>query len=91
METPVLTSSSSSDPSFKFRKPSYPLFGQASNTSFEVDDSDILYDISPFVRVYKCRRIERFFGTERVPASLDPITGVESKDIKIPPDLTVSV
>ncbi|XP_022897391.1 probable carboxylesterase 12 [Olea europaea var. sylvestris] len=91
MGTPMHTSSSSSDPSFQLKIPSYPFFGQASNTSFEVDDPDRLYDISPFVRVYKCGRVERFFGTERVSASLDPTTGVESKDIEIQPDLTVSV
>ncbi|KAL2460227.1 putative carboxylesterase [Abeliophyllum distichum] len=48
--------------------------------------TDILYDIYPFVQVYKDGRIERFIGTDRVPAT----TGVESKDIKIAPKRNVS-
>ncbi|KAI3446009.1 hypothetical protein Pfo_002674 [Paulownia fortunei] len=52
--------------------------------------SAILYEIYPFIRVYKDGRVERLSGTETVPASVDPTTGVESKDINIAPKLNVS-
>ncbi|KAL3843928.1 hypothetical protein ACJIZ3_001331 [Penstemon smallii] len=45
--------------------------------------TDLLYDIYPFVRVYKDGRVERFTGTDFVPASIDPTTGAQSKDIEI--------
>ncbi|KAL8060549.1 hypothetical protein ABFX02_02G032100 [Erythranthe guttata] len=53
--------------------------------------SDILYDIYPYVRVYKNGTVERFIGTQTLPPSLDPINGVRSKDIYgIAPKLNVS-
>ncbi|KAL8553323.1 hypothetical protein ACS0TY_001844 [Phlomoides rotata] len=42
----------------------------------------ILYDIYPFIRVYRDGRIERFIGQGFLPASIDPATGVHSKDVK---------
>ncbi|KAL0348362.1 UNVERIFIED_CONTAM: putative carboxylesterase 2 [Sesamum angustifolium] len=42
--------------------------------------SDILYDIYPFIRVFKNGTIQRFIGQDFAPAGLDPTTGVHSKD-----------
>ncbi|XP_058089062.1 probable carboxylesterase 12 [Magnolia sinica] len=52
---------------------------------------EIALDIPNFMRVYKDGRIERLTGTDVVPPSLDPTTGVSSKDIDIIPELGVSV
>ncbi|XP_042067539.1 2-hydroxyisoflavanone dehydratase-like [Salvia splendens] len=41
----------------------------------------ILYDIYPFIRVYKNGTIQRFIGQDFSPPSTDPATGVQSKDI----------
>ncbi|KAL0387013.1 UNVERIFIED_CONTAM: putative carboxylesterase 2 [Sesamum radiatum] len=43
--------------------------------------SDILYDIYPFIRVFKNGTIQRFIGQDFAPAGLDPTTGVHSKDV----------
>ncbi|KAI3446011.1 hypothetical protein Pfo_002676 [Paulownia fortunei] len=59
-------------------------------TSISTNSSDILYDIFPFIRVYTDGRIQRFIGTDVVPASIDPITGVQSKDITIEPELNIT-
>ncbi|KAF8405069.1 hypothetical protein HHK36_009966 [Tetracentron sinense] len=53
-------------------------------------DSEVAHDFSPFFQVYKDGRVERFFGTEFVPPSLDPRTGVSSKDVIIAPETGVS-
>ncbi|KAK1401127.1 Arylacetamide deacetylase [Heracleum sosnowskyi] len=45
--------------------------------------TEILHDFSPLIRVFKDGRVERMSGTESVPASFDPATGVQSKDVKI--------
>ncbi|KAL3730555.1 hypothetical protein ACJRO7_027555 [Eucalyptus globulus] len=45
--------------------------------------SEILYDLSPMVRIYKNGRVERLVGTETVDPSFDEKTGVESKDVTI--------
>ncbi|KAB1207109.1 putative carboxylesterase 2 [Morella rubra] len=52
--------------------------------------SEIAYDHSPFLKIYKDGRVERIAGTEVVPPSLDPQTGVESKDVVISPETGVS-
>ncbi|KAK6159354.1 hypothetical protein DH2020_006668 [Rehmannia glutinosa] len=52
--------------------------------------SAILYDVSPFIKVYKNGTVERLFGTNIVPSSFDPTAKVLSKDIKISPKLNVS-
>ncbi|WOG87396.1 hypothetical protein DCAR_0206620 [Daucus carota subsp. sativus] len=44
---------------------------------------EILYDFSPLFRVFKDGRTERLSGNDIVPASLDPTTGVESKDVTV--------
>ncbi|XP_057782997.1 2-hydroxyisoflavanone dehydratase-like [Salvia miltiorrhiza] len=41
----------------------------------------ILYDIYPFIRVYKNGTIQRFIGQDFAPPSTDPTTGVRSKDV----------
>ncbi|KAL1557964.1 2-hydroxyisoflavanone dehydratase-like [Salvia divinorum] len=42
----------------------------------------ILYDIYPFIRVYKNGTIQRFIGQDFSPPSTDPATGVLSKDVR---------
>lgn len=54
------------------------------------DSSDILYDISPFIRVYTNGTILRFIGTNVVPPFTDPITRVRSKDIVIDPTANIT-
>ncbi|KAL0356811.1 UNVERIFIED_CONTAM: putative carboxylesterase 2 [Sesamum calycinum] len=54
------------------------------------DSSDILYDISPFIRVYKNGTIQRFIGTSVAPPFTDPVTRVRSKDIVIDPKVNVT-
>ncbi|KAI6677907.1 hypothetical protein NL676_038703 [Syzygium grande] len=54
-------------------------------------ETELLYDLSPFVRIYKDGRVERFVGTEIIPPSLDEKTGIQSKDVAISSDSTVSV
>ena len=52
-------------------------------------DTEILFD-SPFIRVHKGGRVERYEGTEVAPASVDPVSGVSSKDILVTSDTGVS-
>ncbi|KAK4437863.1 2-hydroxyisoflavanone dehydratase [Sesamum alatum] len=52
-------------------------------TTVATNSSAILYDVYPYIRVYKDGRVERLLGTEVVPASVDPTTGVRSKDVVI--------
>ncbi|KAK9942158.1 hypothetical protein M0R45_007840 [Rubus argutus] len=44
---------------------------------------ELAHDLSPLLKVYKDGRIDRLFGTSTVPASIDPQTGVQSKDVVI--------
>ena len=53
-------------------------------------DTDIAYDFSPFVIIYKDGRIKRLAGVEIVPPSLDPKTNVESKDVVISKEPEIS-
>ncbi|KAL2344835.1 hypothetical protein Fmac_006120 [Flemingia macrophylla] len=46
-------------------------------------DTEVAYDLSPVLKVYKNGRIERLVGVEVVPPSLDPQTNVQSKDVVI--------
>lgn len=43
----------------------------------------LAYDFPPLIRVYKDGRVERLLGNETVPPSVDPKTGVKSKDVSI--------
>ncbi|KAF7846992.1 hypothetical protein BT93_L3506 [Corymbia citriodora subsp. variegata] len=54
-------------------------------------ETELLYDMSPYVKIYKDGRVERFIGTEIIPPSLDEKTGVHSKDVAISSDSAVSV
>ncbi|KAG6408903.1 hypothetical protein SASPL_131929 [Salvia splendens] len=51
---------------------------------------EILHDFSPMFRVYKNGRLERLTGEDVVPPSLDPATGVQSKDVEIAPEINLS-
>ncbi|KAL3730559.1 hypothetical protein ACJRO7_027559 [Eucalyptus globulus] len=53
-------------------------------------ETELLYDMSPYARIYKDGRVERFVGTETVPPSLDEKTSVQSKDVAISSDSAVS-
>ncbi|CAL5213181.1 unnamed protein product [Lathyrus oleraceus] len=53
-------------------------------------DDEIAIDLTPIVKVYKNGRIERLIGEEVVPASLDPTTNVESKDVIISKEDNIS-
>ncbi|XP_051146222.1 2-hydroxyisoflavanone dehydratase-like [Andrographis paniculata] len=58
--------------------------------SSSATSGDILHDFTPILRHYKDGRIERLMGAAAVPPSLDPTTGVQSKDVQISPDLPLS-
>ncbi|XP_047071035.1 probable carboxylesterase 2 [Lolium rigidum] len=47
------------------------------------DDEGVDFFFFPFLVLYKSGRVERFMGTDTVPASVDPATGVASKDVAI--------
>lgn len=51
---------------------------------------EVAHDFFPFLKIYKDGRIERIIGTDVVPPSLDPKTGVESKDVVIAPETGVT-
>ncbi|XP_050365306.1 probable carboxylesterase 12 [Argentina anserina] len=44
---------------------------------------ELAHDFFPVIRVYKDGRIDRLWGEATLPASVDPQTGVESKDVVI--------
>ncbi|KAM7517086.1 hypothetical protein LguiA_006669 [Lonicera macranthoides] len=51
--------------------------------------SEIAHDVPPYLTVYKDGTIQRHFGEEIAPASLDPATGTLSKDLLIVPETGV--
>ncbi|KAF3446681.1 hypothetical protein FNV43_RR11861 [Rhamnella rubrinervis] len=51
---------------------------------------EVAYDLLPFLRVYNDGTVQRLMGTDTVPASTDPTTGVTSKDITIVPHSKIS-
>ncbi|XP_065882274.1 probable carboxylesterase 2 [Euphorbia lathyris] len=53
-------------------------------------DTEVMHDVFPFLKQYKDGTIERFIGTEYVPAGLDPDTHVFSEDTIIVPETGVS-
>lgn len=59
--------------------------------SFKAMSDELVYDISPFLKVYKDGRVERFKGTDVVPSSLDSETGVQSTDLVISDETGLSV
>ncbi|EES16153.1 2-hydroxyisoflavanone dehydratase [Sorghum bicolor] len=50
-------------------------------------DDELVYESLPCIRVYK-NRVERYFGSEFVPASTDAATGVTSRDVVISPNVS---
>ncbi|KAH6813391.1 alpha/beta-Hydrolases superfamily protein [Perilla frutescens var. frutescens] len=55
-----------------------------------ISTDPILYDIYPFIRVYKNGTIQRFIGQDFAPPSTDPSTAVRSKDVKFSPQLNLT-
>lgn len=53
-------------------------------------DDEILHDFSPMFKAYKDGRIDRLTNQDRVPPSVDPTTGVQSKDVDIAPEINIS-
>lgn len=51
---------------------------------------EIEHDFTPYFHVYKDGRVKRFKETDIVPASIDPATGVSSKDVEFLPEFNVS-
>lgn len=52
--------------------------------------NEVAVDLSPLIKVYKDGRVERLRGTDTVPPSLDPDTGVQSNDVVISPETGLS-
>ncbi|KAK7362657.1 hypothetical protein VNO77_04776 [Canavalia gladiata] len=69
-------------PSRKLAKPiqSTPPVSTMDSSSTE---SEVAYDLSPILKVYKNGHIERLAGEDVVPPCLDPTTKVESNDVVI--------
>lgn len=61
-----------------------------SQQSSTMDASDlskeVAKDFSPYLKIYKDGHVERIAGVDTVPPSLDPKTGVDSKDVVISPE-----
>ncbi|KAL6270372.1 hypothetical protein ACE6H2_027283 [Prunus campanulata] len=55
-----------------------------------MSNEELAYDFSPIIKVYKDGRVERLKGTDVVPPSTDPKTGVQSKDFVISQEPAVS-
>ncbi|XP_048135635.1 probable carboxylesterase 12 [Rhodamnia argentea] len=53
-------------------------------------ETEVANDLFPLIRIYKDGRVERLMGTATVSPSLDEKTGVQSKDVAIPPGSIVS-
>nr|WIV69088.1 PUCXE11 protein [Pyrus ussuriensis] len=71
-------------PSFPHRKPDTISFSSSSSASMDSAlSNEVAQDLSPYLKIYKDGRVERLSGTDVVPTSLDPQTGVECKDAVI--------
>ncbi|XP_034228466.1 probable carboxylesterase 12 [Prunus dulcis] len=55
-----------------------------------MSNEELAYDFSPIIKVYKDGRVERLKGTDIVPPSTDPKTGVQSKDVVISQEPAIS-
>ncbi|GAA0187177.1 deacetylase [Lithospermum erythrorhizon] len=56
-----------------------------------MDSADqVVFEFMPFIKAYKSGRIERLFGTDFVPPTLNSENGVSSKDVVIDPQTGVS-
>lgn len=54
------------------------------------DNPELELELLPYLRLYKNGVVERLVGTRVTPPGLDPLTGVDSKDIIIVPETGVS-
>ncbi|GJM98580.1 hypothetical protein PR202_ga15605 [Eleusine coracana subsp. coracana] len=54
-------------------------------------DDEVAFEVEHCIRIFKSGRVERFFGSDPVPASTDSATGVASKDRSISPDVSVRI
>ncbi|GJN33767.1 hypothetical protein PR202_gb22390 [Eleusine coracana subsp. coracana] len=54
-------------------------------------DDEVALEVEHCIRIFKSGRVERFFGSDPVPASTDAATGVASKDRAISPDVSVRI
>ncbi|PKA46416.1 putative carboxylesterase 2 [Apostasia shenzhenica] len=63
----------------------------ADTAAATVADDEIIYELSRCFRVYRSGRVERLLPASSVPPSLDPATGVDSKDVIINPSSGLSV
>ncbi|KAL6846451.1 hypothetical protein ACP4OV_023899 [Aristida adscensionis] len=52
-------------------------------------DDEVVFEVEHCIRVFKGGRVERYFGSDPVPASTDATTGVASKDRAVAPDVAV--
>uniref|UniRef100_A0A5B6YRT7 Putative carboxylesterase 2 n=1 Tax=Davidia involucrata TaxID=16924 RepID=A0A5B6YRT7_DAVIN len=52
--------------------------------------SEVIYEFPGFIRLFKDGRVERLTGTDIVPPSINPETGVQSKDVVISPEIGIS-
>lgn len=52
--------------------------------------NEIIHQFGTYFRAYKDGRVERFFGTDKIPASINSPDGVSSKDVLIVPETGVS-
>ncbi|XP_047339705.1 probable carboxylesterase 2 [Impatiens glandulifera] len=52
--------------------------------------NEIVHEIEGVIRIYKDGSVERLIGCEVVPSSIDPQTGVQSKDVVISPENAIS-
>ena len=53
--------------------------------------SELAFDLSPLIRIYKDGRVDRFMGTATFPPSLDEKTEVQSKDVVVSSNPFVSM
>ncbi|XP_050363112.1 probable carboxylesterase 12 [Argentina anserina] len=53
-------------------------------------NDEIAFEFLPLFRLYKDGRVDRLKGTETLPPSTDPTTGVQSKDIVLSPESGLS-
>lgn len=71
-------------PQIKRKSPSIESFPKKPFSIVDPKLNDELeYDFSPYVKLYKSGRVERLPDIPLVPPGIDPLTGVNSKDVKI--------
>jgi acetyl esterase/lipase len=79
-------------PRFEKKSPPIELSNQKPFSILDPKLKDELeYDFSPYVKLYKSGRVERLPDIPLVPPGMDPVTGVNSKDVRIDETTGVSV